>query len=177
MTTLQDREEYTTTETAEQGHGSGSTNRTSRTLMAVAIALAVALVGLTAWVIVDRASTPETAPSDDVAQVWNDYQDAWINYDGEAFLQVVTSDFTFVTEQGTTDGPDQAASINNLGGFGWQVTPIGEQIMAGDGPWYVTQMNRVELAGASTADGLTVLTIVDDGGVLRVQNHTFFGDL
>jgi hypothetical protein len=177
MTTLQDREEYTTTETTEQGHGSGSTNRTNRTLMAVAIALAVALVGLTAWVIVDRTSTPETAPSDDVAQVWNDYQDAWNNYDGDAFLQVVTSDFTFVTEQGITDGPDQAASINNLGQFGWQVTPIGERIMAGDGPWYVTQMNHVELAGSSTADGLTVLTIVDDGGVLRVQNHTFFGDL
>jgi len=25
--------------------------------------------------------------------------------------------------------------------------------------------------------GLSVLTIVDDDGVLRVANHTFFGDL
>ncbi len=177
MTTLHDREEFTTTEITEQGHRSGSAHRANRTWMAVAIALAVALVGLSAWVIIDRTSTPETALSDDVAQVWDDYQDAWNDYDGDAFLQLVTPDYTFVTEQGTTDGPDQATEIDNLGLFGWNVTPIGERIMAGDGPWYVTQMNRVEMAGPTTVEGLTVLTIVEDGGVLRVQNHTFFGDL
>jgi len=33
--------------------------------------------------IVDSTSTPETAPSDAVAQVWDDHMDAWNNYDGD----------------------------------------------------------------------------------------------
>jgi hypothetical protein len=33
-----------------------------------------------------------------------------------------------------------------LGRYDWQVTPVGERIMAGDGPWYVTQVEWVETA-------------------------------
>jgi hypothetical protein len=44
-------------------------------LKVIVIMLTVALVGLGAWVIIDRSSTSETARSDDVAQVWDDYLD------------------------------------------------------------------------------------------------------
>ena len=184
MKTLTEREDKTATTTTgtevDQGR-SGHPDRGNRTLIAIVIALTVALVGLGAWVIIDRSSTPATAPSDDVAQLWDDYTDAWNNSDGDAFLGLVTSDYTFVTEQGTTSAADQAREIDVLDAYGWSVTPVGEQIMAGDGPWYMTQVNRVENAtsalGAGGVEGISVLTIVDDGGVLRVSNHTFFGDL
>ena len=181
MTTLTDREGNTTTTTEERGDQTGHPERGNRTLTAIVIALAVALVGLGAWVIIDRNSTPETAPSDEVSQLWDDYIDAWNNYDGDAFLQLTTSDYTFVTEQGTATAAEQASEINLLGNYGWHVTDVGEPLMAGDGPWYVTQVNLVENAtsarGGGSTEGISVLTIVDDGGVLRVANHTFFSDL
>ncbi len=178
MTTLTDREEKTTTGTEVDQTRSEHPDRGNRTLKAIVIALAVALVGLGAWVIIDRSSTPATAPSDDVAQLWDDYSDAWNSYDGDAFLELVTPDYTFVSERGTTTATDQASEIDRLGAFGWSVTPVGERLMAGDGPWYVTQVNLVENStGSGPVEGISVLTIVDDGGVLRVSNHTFFGDL
>ena len=181
MTTLTDREETTTTTSEGRGVQTGHPERGNRTLTAIVIALAVALVGLSAWVIIDRTSTPATAPSDDIAQLLDDYTDAWNSYDGDAFLQLTTSDYTFVTEQGTATAAEQASEINLLGNYGWHATQVGERLMAGDGPWYVTQVDLVENAtsnlGAGSTEGISVVTIVDDGGVLRVANHTFFGDL
>ena len=175
MTTLTDREEKTTTVNDVRSEHPETGNRT---LTAIVIVLAVALVGLGAWVIIDRASTPDTAVSDDVAQVWDDYSDAWNDYDGDAFLDVTTDDFTFVTEDGTTTASTQAMYIDRLGAYDWQVTPIGERVMAGDGPWFVSQVQQVQdNTMTEPVEGISVLTIVDDGGVLRAANHTFFGDL
>lgn len=178
MTTLTDREEKTTTGTEVDSSQSGHPDRGNRTLKVIVIALAVALVGLGAWVIIDRSSTPATAPSDEIAQVWDDYTDAWNNYDGDAFLEITTDDYTFVSEMGTASATSQAASINGMGRYDWQVTPVGERVMAGDGPWFVTQVNRVQDSTMTEpVEGISVMTIVDDGGVLRVANHTFYGDL
>lgn len=178
MTTLTDREEKTRTGTEVEQGQSGRPDRGNRTMTVIAIALAVALVGLGAWVIIDRSSTSETAPSDDIAQLWDDYTAAWNNSDADAFLELTTPDYTFVTEQGTTTVDDQADVINRLGAYGWNVTPVGDEAMAGDGPWYVSQVNLVDYSpSAAPVEGLSVLTIVDDDGVLRVSNHTFFGDL
>jgi hypothetical protein len=100
------------------------------------------------------------------------------NHDGDAFLEVTTDEFTFVSEAGTTTADNQAMYINQLGAYDWQVTPVGEPVMAGDGPWFVSQVNRVEQNNWSEpVEGISVVTIVDDGGVLRVADHTFFGDL
>ncbi|MGA7758276.1 MAG: hypothetical protein WCA57_10570, partial [Ilumatobacteraceae bacterium] len=124
------------------------------------------------------SSTPATAPSDDIAQVWDDYTDAWNNYDGDAFLEITTDDYTFVTERGTTTAASQAGYISGLGRYDWNATAIGERVMAGDGPWFVTQVNRVQDSTMTEpVEGISVMTIVDDGGVLRVANHTFYGDL
>ena len=177
MTTLTDREETTTTTSEGRGVPTEHPDRDNRTLTAVVVALTIALIGLGAWVIIDRNSTPATAPSDDVTQVWDDYLDAWSTYDGDAFLQVTTDDFTFVTETETTSVDVQAANIDRLGAYDWQVTPIGDRVMAGDGPWFVSQVQRVEFNTLpEPVEGVSVLTIVDDGGELRVANHTFFGD-
>jgi hypothetical protein len=178
MTTLTDREEKTTTGTGVETGRTGHPDRGNRTLKAIVIALTVALVGLGAWVIVDRSSTPDTALSDDVAQVWGDYVDAWNDYDSDAFLALVTPDYTFVTGQSTTDAETQAQSIADMGRFDWHVTTVGEPTMAGNGPWYVSQVNRVEQSNwPEPVEGISVLTIVEVDGVLQVSNHTFFGGL
>lgn len=178
MNTLTDREEITSRETEVQEDRTENHDRGDRTLQAVVIALAVALLGLGAWMIIDRTSTPETAPTDNVAQLWDDYSDAWNNHDGDAFLQLVTSDYTFVIDQTATTAEAQATFIERLGMTDWHVTPIGEPVMAGDGPWVLSQVNRVDQgAWVDPVEGISVLTIVDDGGVLRVANHTFFDSL
>lgn len=176
MTTLTDREETTTTTRTEVPTEHPHTG--DRALKAIVIVLTLALVGLGAWVIIDRNSTPDTAVSDDVAQVWDDYSEAWSNYDGDAFLELTTDDYTFVSELGTSSAETQAFFIDGLDRYDWNVTMIGERIMAGDGPWFVSQVNRIDdNTMTEPVEGITVLTIVDDGGVLRVANHTFFGDL
>ena len=179
MTTLTDHEGTTTTTTTTEAGGdrTGRPERGNRTLKAIVIAMTVALVGLGAWVIIDRTSTPATAPSTDVAQVWDDYTDAWRNYDGDAFLDLTTDDYAFVSEMGTASAASQAAFINSSRAYDWQVTPVGERVMAGDGPWFVSQVHRIDDNRTGPVEGISVLTIVDDGGVLRVSNHTFFGDL
>jgi hypothetical protein len=179
MKTLTDREETTTTTTGtEVDRGrTEHPDKGNRTLTAIVIALTLALVGLGAWVIIDRSSTPDTALSTDVAQVWDDYTDAWSNYDGDAFLELTTDDYTFVSEMGTAGPASQAAFINGSGRYDWRVTRVGEPTMAGDGPWFVSQVNLIEDDRSGPVEGISVLTIVDDDGVLRVSNHTFYGDL
>jgi len=176
MTTLTDREEKTTTGTGVDSSRTGHPERGNRTLKAIVIALTVALVGLGAWVIIDRSSTSDTALSDDVAQVWNDYTDAWNNYDGDAFLALVTPGYTFVNGDSTTNAESQARSIANAGTVDWHVTMVGEPAMAGDGPWYVSQVNRVEMSSLpEPIEGISVLTIIDTADGLRVATHTFYG--
>jgi hypothetical protein len=176
MTTLTDREEKTTTGTGVDSSRTGHPERGNRTLKAIVIALTVALVGLGAWVIIDRSSTSDTAPSDDVAQVWSDYVDAWNNYDGDAFLALVTPDYTFVNGDSTTNAESQARAIATADTVDWHVTMLGEPTMAGDGPWYVAQVNKVEMSSLpEPLEGISVLTIVDIGGELKVANHTFYG--
>lgn len=176
MTTLTDREETTTT--TNEGREDRTGHRGNRTLTAIVIALTIALIGLGAWVIIDRTSTPDTALSDDVAQVWDDYVDAWNDHDGDAFRQLTTDDYTFTSELGTNTADSQAWAIDALGTYDWRVTPVGEPVMAGDGPWFVSQVNRVQdNTMTEPVEGISVLTIVDDGGELLVASHTFFGDL
>jgi hypothetical protein len=174
MTTLTDQEQNTTRATDVHEGRTGTPDRRNRTLKAIVIALVAALVGLGAWVIVDQTSTPETAPSDDVAQVWEDYTDAWNDYDGDAFLQLVTPGYTFVMDGSETNAEDMAAEVDRLRNVDWHVTLIGEPVVAGDGPWILSQVN--ELDEFDPMDGISVVTIVDDGGVLRIAEHIFFGE-
>ena len=140
--------------------------------------LVIAVAGLGAWAIYGAFSESETAPTDAVDQLMDDYTDAWNNYDGDAFLQVVTDDYVLRSEGDLTGPATQATHIDRLGTYDWQVTPVGDRMMAGDGPWYVTQVNVLESSiYAGEVEGITVLTIVDDDGVLRVAEHTFFGNL
>jgi hypothetical protein len=176
MTTLTDQEQNTTRATDVHEGRTGRPDRGNRTLKAIIIALVAALVGLGAWVIVDRTSTSDTAPSDDVAQLWSEYTDAWNDYDGEAFLALVTPTYTFVNGNSTTNAESQARAIENASTVDWHVTMLGDPTMAGDGPWYVSKVNQVEMSSLpDPIEGISVLTIVDVGGQLKVANHTFYG--
>ena len=177
MTALTEREQQVTihpTTTAEPG----TSHRGQRGMGWLVAVLVVAVAGLGAWAIYGAFSGSETAPTDEIDQLMDDYMDAWNDYDGDAFLQVVSDDYVLQTEGDLTGAAAQATYIDQLGTYNWQVTPVGDRMMAGDGPWYVTQVNVLESSiYAGEVEGITVLTIVDEDGVLRVAGHTYFGDL
>jgi uncharacterized protein HemX len=153
-------------------------HRRNGLLLTLVIVLAAAVVGLGVWVIVDQTSTSDTAVTDDVQQLLDDYYDAWNDHDGDAYLELMTDNARHVTGLGETSAAQQAAYIDNLDTYNWHVEPIGDAVMSGDGrPWYVAQVN---LLTSNTYpdegyEGMSVLTIIDDGGTLRISRHVYNG--
>lgn len=149
-----------------------------RALIGLILVLAAIVAGLGTWLLVERTSTPETAITDEVERLLDDYYDAWNTWDGDAYLQLVTDDGSFVMTGRTTTTTQQAIVIEGLRRFDWHVEPIGEPIMVGDGPWYVTQADHLTAVGYPDGghQGISTFTIVDDTGTLRVSRHVYTGE-
>jgi hypothetical protein len=149
----------------------------NRFLIALVVVLAAAVVGLGAWLIIDQTSSSDVATTDEVQQLIDDYHDAWNDHDGDAYLELVTDDAVFVTSLASTPAATQARTISAGERTDWQVEPVGEPIMTGDGPWYVAQANRLTAAvyPDDGYEGLSILTIVDDDGTLLVDRHLYVG--
>ena len=118
----------------------------------------------------------DDAVSDEVQEVLDAYSSAFEDYDGAAFLAVVTDDFTFRSELDEFDATEQSAAIGDLESSGWVAKQTGDAVMAGDGPWYVAYPNTIDDDMMSPLEGLTILTIVDDEGTLKVAEQTFVYD-
>jgi hypothetical protein len=151
---------------------------TRRVLLGVVVVLIVALVGLSAWTIVDRTSTADTAVTEEIQQLLDDYHIAWNTWDGDAYRALVTEDGVHVIPGRTMSAAQQAIIVDGLERVGWHVEVIGEPIMTGDGPWYVAQAN---LLTANTYPdeglrGLSTFTIVDEDGTLRISRHVYTGE-
>ena len=73
-------------------------------------------------------------------------------------------------------GPVQA---NMLGAVtGWHSEPIGEPVMVGDGPWYVSTGSLIT-ADDFPPEGVAMVStfkVVDEGGVLKVAAHYPFAE-
>lgn len=152
------------------------TRRGNRFLIGLVVVLVAALAGLGAWVINDWSSTSDTAVTDEIAQLLDDYHDAWNTWDGDAYLELMTGDGVHRTAGGTSTAAQQARLIDGLERYDWHVEAIGGPIMTGDGPWYVAQANL--LTATSYPDGhpgMSILTVVDDGGALRIAEHVYIG--
>lgn len=144
-----------------------------RAMTVAVVVLAVALIGLGAWVIYDLAAKSDTAATGEVETLLEDYTTAWNDYDGEAFLGLVTDDYTFEYSGDVRSASEEAAEIDGLGAFDWSVERIGDPIMIGDGPTYlVASADRVSTIGRD-ADGISLYTIVEDGDTLRISHHLF----
>ena len=97
--------------------------------------------------------------------------------DGAAFLAVVTDDFTFHSELDELDATERAAAIDgDVESSGWVAAQTGDAVIAGDGPWYVALPNTISDDMMSPIEGLSVFTIVDDQGTLKLAGHTFVYD-
>lgn len=156
-------------------------------LTITAVGLAVALVGLGAWVAYDMTRTSETAVTGEIGQVIDDYHAAYNNYDGEAFLELVTDGYVLertgvsYVQAGATESTTAAEMIEEiklLEEYDWRVATVGEPLMMGDGPWFVSVASHFESPpyGPEGADGISTFTIVDEGGTLKVARHSYVGN-
>lgn len=149
-----------------------------RTLVVLIAVLAAAVLGLGAWLVVERNSTTDTAITGEVQQLLDEYYDAWNTWDGDAYLELVTDDGSFAVTGRTTSTAQQATIIEGLERVDWHVETIGDPIMVGDGPWYVTQADH--LTGDAYPDsghqGISTFTVVDDAGTLRISHHVYTGE-
>ena len=168
-------------EQVDAGDPEPAVNR-NRFLTIAAMVLALALVGLSAWVVYDMTTAPETAVTAEIEELLDDYIAAWNSYDGEAFLELLTDDYVLdmvgASAAATQPASDASELVNSLDAFEWSVAVIGERIMAGDGPWYVSEVEHFAGPdyGPAGADGVSTLTIVDDGGTLKVARHAYVGN-
>lgn len=119
---------------------------------------------------------PANAVPDDVWTLIEDYSAAWNDYDGVAFLETVTEDYVFVAGNTEVDSETQAGYIGegSLANSGWSAEVIGDPIVAGDGPYDVAMTNLVTMNGTPT-EGLSLVTVVDDDGELKVAEHIWMG--
>jgi hypothetical protein len=154
----------------------------NRLLTITVTALAVALLGLGVWVIYDQATSPETAVTEEIQTLVDDYLAAWNDYDEEALLQLVTADYTLDmvgrADSLTLQAEEASALFSTLEANDWNEVAIGEPIMAGKGPWYVSQVEHFTSPsyGPRGADGVSTFTVVDDGGMLKVARHDYVGN-
>ena len=121
----------------------------------------------------------ENGLSNDVAQVTEEYNEAWNNYDGAAFMGLVTADYQFYDTAGQPgeNAEEIAAMISSdLAGNDWAVENQGSPQMIGDESTVkVTQLNITSSNGAFDDEGVSVLTLVNQDGAWKVQQHTFDG--
>ncbi len=167
----------TTTETRpELDVQSGVEPERGRLLRPAVVVLGIAVVVLGALALFGNSASQPTV-SAEVEQLLDSYAGAWNDGDREAFRSVVSDDYFIETARyGSYSGPAQAAFLDLV--EGWHSEPIGEPVMVGDGPWYVSTGSLI------TADGfppegiasISTFKIVDEGGVLKVAAHYPFGE-
>jgi len=144
--------------------------------------LAVAFVALGAWVVYDMNTVPDTAVTTEIENLLDDYLAAWNTSDGEAFVELVTAGYTLDMVGGVASATERVEGaselINSLEPMEWSVAVVGERMMTGDGPWYVTEVEHFTAPGygAEGADGVSTFTVVDDGGTLKIARHAFVGN-
>lgn len=177
-TRILSREEVSevTTLTDSQTKGSPEIGRLKgriRGLTITVVVLAVALLGLGAWMIYDYATGPDTAVTGDIGTLLDDYTAAWNNYDSEAFLALVTDDYTFEGAGEVNTAEEEALGIAQLGIYDWNVTITGDRVIAGDGPTYVALQPNQVTSTAGDMEGVSVFTIVETDGSYLISGHRF----
>jgi hypothetical protein len=147
------------------------------------------LASLGACVSSDSTKASETAVSDEIDQIFDDYIAAFNDYDVDAVRAMSTdrymSYWTAWDPHLTVSTP--ADRLRNLKGVLEEVElyypPIevqwerlGDPIMTGDGPWLVSQVIRRmsnEPQYPNGIEGISTLTIVDEAGTLKVARNVF----
>ena len=166
--------------------------RRSRTLAVALIALAVivVLVVVVAVVVTDGDETGSELP-EEAAQVLDDYRNAWVNQDVDAFWASITDDFfareypywpgrqilfkEFLSEPGPSD---IAREIEFRAPR--ELIEVRDVIVWGDGPWIVTAhevWNRQWTGIRSRWEGNVTRVIVERDGSMKIASVLAAGSL
>jgi len=162
--------------TLESGGQKAPDNRKELTMRQRIRATGLAICAVLAFGLVSCSDDDtDTSISDEVQELMDEYTQAWNDNDGDAFLSLVTDDFRMVSSATETNAAQQASIIEQR--WNWTVEEVGEGVMTGDGPYYVAVVDRLESETAETLNGVSTVTVVDDGGMLKVSEHVYTGDL
>jgi hypothetical protein len=138
--------------------------------------LAVAVVGLGIWLTMELTSgSSETAATAEIEQLLDDYNAAWNDADPDAYLALLTDDYTNETAQyGVFTGPELAADFDPVLN---RLEQISEYTMIGTGPWFVTVASHHDSTPPrfEGADSVSVIKIVEENGTLKIAYHKAFG--
>jgi hypothetical protein len=135
----------------------------------------------------DSTDTTATGVSEnaEVEQVLADYQAAWAEGDVDAFLDIVTDDYTFIEAnyQQFADEFDvtpstrtKDAAAETVESNSWQFEHVGEPLIVGDGPWFVTVGDN--WTGGNELwvyNGTGTYGIIDEGGGLKIATAYWVG--
>ena len=171
----------TTTETRpELNVRSGVEPGRGRLLRLAVVVLGIAVAALGALALFgdsDSAAATQRTVSAEVEQLLDSYTAAWNDSDGAAFRSVISDDYVIEsTRYGSFSGPAQAGFLGSV--RGWHSEPIGEPVMVGDGPWYVSTGSLIT-ADEFPPEGVASIStfkIIEEGGVLKVAAHYPFGE-
>lgn len=141
------------------------------------VILTVIVVILGAWILYDYSQRSATAASPEMVQLLDDYTTAWNDHDAEAFLALTTEGYVFTAPGGMEfNRADQGSQLETtLPAFTWQVEELGDPIMVGSNPYYVAKGIHT-VTNIREADGISILTVEDIDGTLKVARHIIVGD-
>ena len=125
----------------------------------------------------------------DIDQLLDDYLTAWEENDVAAFEAIVSDRWyvlnEYIYEEVGSDFPVKVVSDNaEEAAFkvefnsGWQIEQIGDRIITGDGPWFVSVAeNWIPTGESETIDleGHASYAVVEQDGILKVTNHYWAG--
>lgn len=139
--------------------------------------LAVAVIGLGAWLIVELTASDGASIPDGVQTAIDDYDAAWANTDGDAYLEATTEDFTF-SANGVVSARTNQARILDFWPY-WRMETF-EQTVTGEGPYYVAASEVVYNSSSPSApgyEGQSIYTVEQVDGTWKVSQHTWVGEL
>jgi len=161
----------------------------NRALAILAVLLVAALVSLSSCAISDTTTNRETAVTAEIDQIFDDYITAFNNYDLEAVESVLADGYmlyqTSRDQEASVSTPinreyDRKETLENVD-YGYpamerQWERLGDTVMSGDSPWLVSQVIRAtsnEPQYPNGIEGISILTIVDENGTLKVARDVF----
>ncbi len=137
------------------------------------------------------AATTTTAASamPEIEQLLDEYNRIWSAADADAFKALLTDDYvhsgnTFLAGADLSNpeqvslssrpggGHDLDQTINRMMTYGsiYQIERIGEPIVSGDGPWFVS-VAEDSAQGDAHCNGISTFVIVEEAGTLKVAYH------
>ncbi len=175
MTTLNERP-------TEVG-GSKDVRGSKRFLVLAAVALLVAaLVGVSTRVLSDQGTT---SPDEEIQLLLGDYLTAWETKDEAAVRSVTIGEAFVINEYAYTFDSvgfrlnyhvvDNVDGVISEGfGYNWSTEHVGDLMVTGEGPWFVSVEEIWEETGYSYK-GQANYTIVEVDGEFKIANHYWAG--